>query len=107
MKQRYLLARIATMAALAMAAQAQKSSVTTIGASPSGAQYGVDGQNYNQPTSAVWPQGSKHVLSASPTQLDPSSGRLMSFNSWVWAGGSFTLPILTITAGPATTSYTA
>jgi uncharacterized protein (TIGR03437 family) len=107
MKQRYLLGRIAALAALAAAAQAQTSSVTTISTSPSGAQYGVDGQNYTQPTSAVWPQGSKHVLSALPNQVNPAFGTSMTFNSWTWAGGSFQQPVLTITADPAITSYTA
>ena len=93
--------------ALAAAASAQTSSITTISTSPSGAQYGVDGQNYNQPTSAAWPQGSKHVLSAVPSQLSAASGRLMVFNSWNWAGSSFTQPVLTITADPAITFYTA
>ena len=70
MKLGHLLGRIATIAILAevfaAAAPAQTSSITTISTSPSGAQYSVDGQNYNQPTSAAWPQGSKHVLSAFP-----------------------------------------
>jgi uncharacterized protein (TIGR03437 family) len=107
MKQGYLLGRIAAVAALAAAAQAQTSSVTTIGTSPSGAQYSVDGQNYNQPTSAVWPQGSKHVLSTLPSQQNAAFGTLMVFNGWTWAGGSFQQPVLTITADPAITSYTA
>jgi uncharacterized protein (TIGR03437 family) len=107
MKQGYLLGRIAAMAVLAAAAQAQTSSITTISTIPSGAQYGVDGQNYNQPTSAAWPQGSKHVLSALPSQLNAALGTLMVFDSWTWAGGSFTQPVLTITADPAITSYTA
>ena len=93
MKQRYLLGRFAAVAALAAAAQAQTSSVTTIGTSPSGAQYSVDGQNYTQPVSAVWPQGSKHVLSAIPSQVNPAFGRSMTFNSWAWAGGSFQQPV--------------
>ncbi len=90
MRLGYLSGRITMIAAMAAAfaaaAPAQTSSITTISTSPAGAQYGVDGQNYNQPTSAVWPQGSKHVLSAVPSQLSGASGTLMVFNSWNWAG---------------------
>jgi uncharacterized protein (TIGR03437 family) len=107
MKQLYVLGRIPAVAALAAVMQAQTSSVTTVSTSPSGAQYSVDGQNYNQPTTAVWPQGSKHALSALPTQASPTAGTLFTFNSWSWAGGSFQQPNLTITADPAITSYTA
>ncbi|MGA7238291.1 MAG: hypothetical protein WBY44_21575, partial [Bryobacteraceae bacterium] len=104
MKRGYLLAMVAAFAA---AATAQTSSITTISASPAGAQYSVDGQNYNQPTSAAWPQGSKHVLSALPSQLNGVFGTLMVFNSWTWAGLPFTQPTITITADPAIRSYTA
>ena len=79
MRHGYLLGRITTTmamaAAFAAAASAQTSSITTISTSPAGAQYGVDGQNYNQPTSAAWPQGSKHVLSAFRRNLAPRSVR--------------------------------
>ena len=99
---------IATMAgAFAAAAPAQTSAITTISTSPAGAQYSVDGQNYNQPTSAVWPQGSKHVLSAVPSQLNGVFGTLMVFTSWSWARESFTQPTITITADPAISVYTA
>jgi uncharacterized protein (TIGR03437 family) len=111
MKRGYPSAGIAAVAAmtamLAGAASAQTSSITTISSSPVGAQFSVDGQNYEQPTSAAWPQGSKHLLSALPSQLRAGSGTLMVFTNWAWAGGSFTQPDLTITADPAITYYTA
>jgi hypothetical protein len=52
--------------AFVSAASAQNS-ITLIGTNPNGAIYNVDGQNYSQPTSALWPAGSKHVLSVSNT----------------------------------------
>ena len=110
MKQGYLFARIALatamLAALTADIHAQTSSITTVGTNPAGAQYSVDGQNYNQPTSALWPQGSKHALSVQPVQTS-STGAQMTFKAWTWAQGQFLNPIITITADPAITSYTA
>src|ERR1700684_3588653 len=51
------LACFALAAAFVSAASAQNS-ITLIGTSPNGAVYNVDGQNYAQPTSALWPEGS-------------------------------------------------
>jgi uncharacterized protein (TIGR03437 family) len=107
MKQGYLLGRFTMAVAFAAAALAQtQSSITTILTTPAGAQYTVDGQTYNQPTSALWPQGSKHQLGALLSQTN-SVGVQTNFTSWTWAGGSFTLPTITVTADPSITSYTA
>lgn len=95
------------MIASAAALEGQTISITTISTTPAGAQYNVDGQNYNQPTSAAWPQGSKHVLSVVPTQSYAESGTMLTFGVWTWSGGSFQQPTITITADPAITSYTA
>ncbi len=109
MRQGHLLARFALISLFAISplAQAQSSSLTTIAATPPGAQFNVDGQNYNQAVSAIWPQGSKHVLSALPLQTDPSTGSQMSFTNWSWSGGSFNQSTITITADPAISKYTA
>ena len=89
------------------AAQAQ-SSVTVITTNPAGASYSVDGQNTSQPTSAVWPAGSAHVLSVgNSTQTNIIPGVQLAFQEWQWAQGSFLNPTITITADPAISSYTA
>jgi uncharacterized protein (TIGR03437 family) len=98
---------LTSLFAISSLAQAQSSSFTTIASSPAGAQFSVDGQNYTQPVSAVWPQGSKHTLSALPVQSDPATGAQYTFNSWTWSGGSFTQPQVTVTADPSITKYTA
>lgn len=104
-------ARIARLAAIGFAAisalHAQVNSITTVSATPLGAGYSVDGQNYNQPTSAIWPQGSKHLLGALPVQTNSSIGTQFTFQGWVWPGGQFQQPNITITADPSITSYTA
>jgi uncharacterized protein (TIGR03437 family) len=112
MKLVNLFEQIAIAAALAAAANAQSSSaasssVTRISATPLGAQFSVDGQNYSAPTAAVWPPGSKHTLDASPSQVSPGAGTQMTFQSWIWPGGSFQDHQLTVTSDPAITSYTA
>ena len=107
MKQAYLISRIAIAAAMASTSYAQTSSITTVSATPLGAQFSVDGQGYSQPVSAFWPQGSKHVLSVLPAQLNSQLGVLISFKGWTWPGGSFQQNTLTITADPAITSYVA
>jgi hypothetical protein len=68
----------------------------------------VDGQNTSQPTSGLWPTGSKHILSVdSTTQTDPATGEQLVFQNWKWAQGTFVNPTITVTADPAITSYTA
>ena len=48
---------------------------------PNGAYYGVDGVFYNHPTSFIWPQGSKHTLTA---EVDSQGdfGTHYDFTSW-------------------------
>ncbi|MGA3242564.1 MAG: hypothetical protein ABSG03_40495 [Bryobacteraceae bacterium] len=99
-------ARFALAAAFVSVASAQ-SSITLIGTNPNGAIYNVDGQNYSQPTSALWPAGSKHVLSVSNTAQSSMIGEQLVFSNWVWAGGSFAGNSITVTSDPAITAYTA
>ncbi len=94
-------------AGLAIPAGAQVTSVTRISATPAGAGYTVDGQNYTVPTSDIWPQGSKHLLSATPVETNLNSGTQYVFQDWLWTGGQFKSPDFTITADPSITSYTA
>jgi len=81
-------------------------STTTISTIPEGAYYSVDGQIYTHATSAIWPAGSKHVLSADPEQDGTGSKTKLTFTSWQY--GNTTLPggdTVTITADPAITEY--
>jgi uncharacterized protein (TIGR03437 family) len=48
---------------------AQTVSSVRIYTSPTGLQFSVDGQNYSQPVTLLWPQGSKHTVSAPTLQL--------------------------------------
>jgi hypothetical protein len=48
---------------------------------PDGAYFQVDGQNYNHAMSAIWPAGSKHVLSVTSALQDVAKTRY-SFKSW-------------------------
>jgi uncharacterized protein (TIGR03437 family) len=79
---------------------------TRISTVPPGLYFSVDGQNYHDAVSAVWPTGSKHTLQvSSPSQF---LGRTQSvFNNWEFAGGSFMGALMTITADPAVPEYQA
>jgi uncharacterized protein (TIGR03437 family) len=96
----------ALAAAFVSAASAQNS-LTLIGTNPNGATYNVDGQNYSQPTSALWPAGSKHVLSVSSTTQSSVIGEQLIFQQWQWAQGTFQGNTITVTSDPAITAYTA
>jgi uncharacterized protein (TIGR03437 family) len=96
----------ALAAAFVSVASAQNS-LTLINTTPSGAVYDVDGQNYSQPTSALWPAGSKHVLSAASTESNGIIGEQLVFQNWLWAQGTFAGNSITVTSDPAITSYTA
>jgi len=95
------------LAAAFVSVAAAQNSVTLIGTSPSGAGYSVDGQNYTQATSALWPPGSKHVLSAPVTQGSSTIGEQLTFQQWQWAQGTFPGNTITVTSDPAINSYTA
>jgi uncharacterized protein (TIGR03437 family) len=91
-------------ALIVAAVQAQGMGTTVlISTMPSGMFYTVDGQVYQQPTNAVWPVGSKHVLGVpSANQSGIQVKTLYQFQQW--ATGSTVLPggnIITVTADPA------
>ncbi len=76
----------------------------TISTLPSGMYYSVDGQYYQKPSSAVWPLGSKHVLSVTAVTQDELQNKTRYFfkdweygNGQVVPGGS----TVTVTADPA------
>src|SRR4051812_8267307 len=83
-------------------AAAQTTSVTQIYTIPGGIAYTVDGQFYRVPSSAVWPAGSKHVLSLNPLQVGLNTKTQYAFNSWQYVGGTITGgATVTVTADPA------
>ena len=60
---------------------AQTVSLTTVSANPQGPVFSVDGTNYTNPMSALWPQGSKHSLSTQPQQGTPEGVQYTSFKA--------------------------
>src|SRR4051812_7099691 len=105
----YYVVVIGLTAALVPVFRAQSLGVTVkIVPVPDGAYYSVDGQNYSHATSAIWPTGSKHVLSAEKEQNGVVNKARISFTNWTYAGG--VLPggnTVAITADPAITEYRA
>ena len=83
-------------------------SITRITTVPDGAQYVVDGQNYSQASSAVWPTSSKHTLWVPNTvQASQIIRTQYIFRNWEFAGGTFQFNPVTVTASPAIAAYTA
>jgi uncharacterized protein (TIGR03437 family) len=81
----------------------------TISTLPAGMYYSVDGQYTRQPTSAVWPAGSKHVLSVTGlTQDELQNKTRYLFKDWEYGGqvvpGGSTV---TVTADPAQPAFQA
>src|ERR1035437_7401508 len=65
-------------------------SITRITTVPDGAQYVVDGQNYSQASSAVWPTSCKHALWVPNTvQASQIIRTQYIFRNWEFAGGTF------------------
>lgn len=96
----------ALVAAFAGGGRAQVQSTTRIIDSPPGATYSVDGQQYTQSTSFIWPQGSKHTLYAPPA-VSVLGTTQYSFQGWQWSGGPLPGNPVVVTADPAITQYTA
>jgi uncharacterized protein (TIGR03437 family) len=88
---------------------AQGGGVTvSVSTKPNGIAFSVDGQVYFQPFSAVWPQGSKHVLSTDIVQPDRTQKAQYLFQSWAMPNGQ--LPpgnTITVTADPANPTFQA
>src|SRR5580693_932587 len=114
---------VVLLSAAAMGLQAQVTlSTMTISVSPSGANFTVDGQLYNQAATFTWPAGSKHlvVFITDPPLPGQTAGTLVQtslqrdvqylFKGWV---DNLTLsqptldPVQTVTADPSITSLTA
>ncbi|MGP8245126.1 MAG: InlB B-repeat-containing protein [Bryobacteraceae bacterium] len=101
------LLRAALAGALAAAAWAQSSSVTTITPVPAGANFTVDGQNYSQPTSFTWPAGSAHIVAVpNAIQNGALANTQLTYVDIAWAGGTYETTSVIITADPSITKYT-
>jgi hypothetical protein len=74
----------------------------TIGTSPAGATFSVDGTSYTSTQSFTWTVGDTHTLAVSSPQTT-SSGTEYSFSSWSDGGAASH----TVTASSSTSSYTA
>lgn len=99
--------RAALAGALAAAAWAQSTSVTTITPVPAGAVFTVDGQSYSQATSFTWPVGSAHIVSVpSPDQTSALPNTQLTYAGISWSAGTYTANTVIITADPSITSYT-
>ena len=61
----------------------------TIDTQPAGPYYQVDGQPFNQPTTAVWPVGSAHVLLVNPVVQNGGNGIQYTFRDWEYAAARF------------------
>jgi uncharacterized protein (TIGR03437 family) len=97
------------IAALAPAIRAQNlGTAVTINTVPDGAYYSVDGQMYTHASSAIWPAGSKHILSVDPEEDGILNKTKLTFSNWSY--GSTPLPggtTVAVTADPSVSSYTA
>src|SRR3954462_8775292 len=98
----YYLVLIVVAAALVPVFRAQSLGTTVrVMSVPDGAYYSVDGQNYNHATSAIWPTGSKLVLSADVNQDGAQYKTRITFSGWSYNGGSLTGNTVIITADPS------
>src|ERR1039458_2441872 len=94
--------------ALAPVFRAQSSgTLTRITPVPDGAQFTVDGQVYVHATSALWPEGSKHILAVPNTVQTGQIRTQLVFQGWQFGGVSLPLNPLPITASAAINEYQA
>jgi len=99
---------IASMGALVPLFQAQNiGSTVTVSPVPDGASFSVDGQNYSHAMSAIWPAGSKHILSVDSTLQNGGNKIQYNFTGWTYSIGSLPGNTVTITADPQFTWYKA
>ena len=98
---RFLVTFSAILIGFAGTSAAQSSSATKIYTVPDGVGYTVDGQYYTSLSTAVWPAGSKHVLSVNPYPAGSNLNTRYSFVNWQYFGGALPGSTVTITADPA------
>src|ERR1044071_8191837 len=99
----FFLIVIIILAAFAPPVESQNLGTTVqVLAVPEGPLFTVDGMSYRQPMSAVWPTGSKHVLSVANHVQTSGSGIRWTFSGWF--AGSLALPggdTVVVTADPS------
>jgi uncharacterized protein (TIGR03437 family) len=97
------------MLSFASHCQAQSlGSVTRVSTVPAGLHFRVDGTDYGQSTSFIWPAGSKHTLIIDTLVQDQFQlGTKSTFNDWEWAGGTLPGNPVVVTADPSITEYKA
>jgi uncharacterized protein (TIGR03437 family) len=81
---------------LAGLSAAQTSSATRVYTIPDGLFYSVDGLVFHTLSAAVWPAGTKHVLSLDPSQNSYTKS-LYAFQGWQYAGGLLANGAATVT----------
>ncbi|MBL8179934.1 MAG: hypothetical protein JNK48_34960 [Bryobacterales bacterium] len=83
-------------------------STTTISTSPPGLRFYVDGVPYLSTQTFLWPQGSKHTITAEPAQYW-FQGRRSTFAGWAESTGKLALSgeTISVTADPAISFYRA
>ncbi len=78
-----------------------QSGLTRVYTIPDGVAYTVDGAFYRSMSSAVWPAGSKHILSVNPVQQALNIKTQYAFTGWNYAGGILPGgPTVTVSADP-------
>lgn len=94
--------------AATMMAQRSEVSAVRIVSVPAGRAVLVDEQRYIAPVTFVWPNGSKHTLRIED-QLDPANGIRYLATGWSTPAGGLEVVngLVSITASPAITEYTA
>ena len=94
--------------ALAPVFRAQTSgTLTRVTPVPDGAVFYVDGQPFSHATSALWPSGSKHVLSVPDTVQIGQIRTQLAFQAWQFAGTSLPTNPVTVTATAGISEYQA
>jgi uncharacterized protein (TIGR03437 family) len=104
-----ILAAFALSAALAPVFHAQsQGSLTKVTPVPDGAFFQVDGTTYQHAVSNIWPEGSKHVLSAPSPQFPPSAAKsIITFDHWEFNGGVSSSNPFVVTATSGIPEYRA
>jgi len=82
--------------------------LTRVYSVPDGAMFRVDGQLFSQATSAIWPEGSKHILLVDGTTQQTGPRSRLVFSKWQTEDKlGFALNPLPVTATSAITGYQA
>jgi uncharacterized protein (TIGR03437 family) len=92
------------------AGHSQTGTLTTVGTSPAGPQFSVDGTVYFNAMSAFWPVGSVHTLSipaGTGFSYDQDLQTQWQFANWQWANGTSASPTIQVIGNIGSTGFTA